>query len=159
VIVFVGFDANQNTFAELPLRAPARDADARFIQLASLAENFWDKPSDLPIRKKSINGGSRGYALFDPSIKQGFVAIEQLPAISENQRYHLWIVDPASGEIGDAGILPLAGTNRGLYSFTLESTNGSVADRPNFFVTVEEIGTAPEPAQPHGKVVLGNRGI
>lgn len=157
MVVFVGFDANKNTFAELPLREPARDADARFIQLAELAENFWDKPSDVPLRQNP--GGSRGYALFDPSSKQGFVAIEQLPAIRENQRYHLWIVDPASGTIRDAGILPLAGTNRGLYSFTLEPSNSSVAERPNFFVTVEEIGTPREPAQPHGKVVLGNRGI
>ncbi|MEJ1973386.1 MAG: hypothetical protein WDM96_13275 [Lacunisphaera sp.] len=49
-IVLVGLDANRNTFAELPLGAGAKDADARFIQLASLAQGFWEKPGDLPLK-------------------------------------------------------------------------------------------------------------
>jgi hypothetical protein len=141
------------------LSEPSSDPDQRFIQLAALAANYWDKPADLPIKQNATRGESRGYALFDPSSKQGFVAIEQLPTLKENQRYHLWIVDPSSGRIHDAGILPLKETNRGLYSFALESTDGPASDRSNFFVTIENTGVAPRSAEPHGEVVLGNRRI
>lgn len=159
VFVFVGLDAGRSTFAELPLRGAAPDADARFIQLASLAENLWEKPGELPVRPPSATGDSRGYALFDPGSMQGFIAVEQLPALAANQRYHLWIVDPATGGVRDAGILPLAGTNRGLYSFTLGPAGTTRSPRPNFFITAEEAATATTPAQPRGPVVLGSRSI
>jgi len=159
VIVFVGLDANRNTFAELPARASAQDPDARFIQLASLAENFWDQPNSLPVKTASASGNNRGYALFDPTSRLGFIAIEQLPVAGANQRYHLWIVDSGTERIHDAGILPLAGMNRGLYSFTLEPATGDKPDRPRFFITAEENnGAAPE-SQPRGKVVLGRQRI
>ncbi len=159
MIVFVGLDPNRNTFAELPLRAPARDPDARFIQLASLAENFWRKPGDLPVKPDPASGDNRGYALFDPGSRQGFIAIEQLPVIAETQRYHLWILDPSTAQVHDAGILPLGAMKRGLYSFTLGPVGGLNSTRPNFFITVEKNGAAPPPARPKGKVVLGHQRI
>jgi len=151
-IVFVGLNTDRNTFADLPLREAGKDADARFIQLASLAENFWNKPGELPVKPDPVPGGSRGYALFDPGSQQGFIAIEQLPAIGETQRYHLWIVEPSTGRVRDAGILPLGGMSRGLYSFTPGFTGDQKSVRPNIFVTLEENGAV---AQPRGKVVLG----
>jgi anti-sigma-K factor RskA len=157
VIVLVGMYADRNTFTELPLRASARDSDARFIQLATLAEGYWGKPGALPAGPEPASGDSRGYALFDPGSRQGFIAIERLPVVAENQRYHLWILDPAG--VRDAGILPLAGMNRGLYSFTLGPADGPKSDRPNFFITVEENGPPGQPAQPRGKVVLGQESI
>jgi anti-sigma-K factor RskA len=159
MIVFVGMNADQNTFAELPLRESGKDADARFIQLASLAENYWEKPANLPIKPDASSGDRRGYALFDPGSQQGFIAIEQLPPIAENQRYHLWVVEPASGRIRDAGTLPLSGLNRGLYSFTLSTADVQKSDRPNIFVTVEENTAVPQSTQPRGKVVLGHQPI
>jgi len=156
MIVFVGLDSNRNTFAELPLRPGAKDPDARFIQLAALAEKYWEKPGDLPVRSKFPGGDSRGYALFDPSSLQGFIAVEQLPALAESQRYHLWILDPDSGRIRDAGVLPMAGTNSGLYSFMLGPSDEPQPERPHLFITVEEADAAPAPAQPRGKVVLGD---
>ena len=156
-IVVVGLDANRNTFAELPLRAGAQDADARFIQLASLAQDFWNKPGDLPLKPGVAPGDSRGYALLDLGSQQGFIAIEQLPAIAANQRYHLWVADASTGRVRDAGILPLAGINRGLYSFTTGPDAGAKSGPPHLFVTLEDAGEAvtSAPAQPHGKVVLG----
>ncbi len=157
VIVFVGLDANRNSFAELPLRETARNPDARFIQLATLAENFWANPSGQPIKPHPASGDNRGYALFDPGSQQGFIAIEQLPRVAKNQCYHLWILDPSTAGVRDAGILPLAGLSSGLYSFTLTSSDGPRSDRPNFFVTLEENGAASPAAQPRGKVVLGRQ--
>ncbi len=157
VVVLVGLYADRNTFTELPLRGPARDPDARFIQLATLAEDYWGRPGALPAGPQPAAGGNRGYALFDPGSRQGFIAIERLPVVAENQRYHLWILDPAG--VRDAGILPLAGMNRGLYSFTLGPGDGPKSDRPNFFITVEDNGPAGQPAQPRGKVVLGQESI
>lgn len=159
VFVVVGLDANRNTFAELPQPgSAAQDADTRFIQLASTAENLWRNPAARPLPAAPASTDSHGYALFDPGSQQGFIAIEQLPALAENQRYHLWVVDAATGHIRDAGVLPLAGLNRGLYSFALEPNGTSKADNshPNFFITIEDAGTATEPAaKPRGKVVLG----
>ena len=158
-IIFVGLDSNRNTVAELPLGESAKDPDARFIQLASLAENFWMKPGDLPVKPDPAAGSNHGYAVFDPGSRQGFIAIEQLPVASESQRYHLWIVDPATARIRDAGILPLAGMNRGLYSFALGPVDSPKSDRPNFFITVEENNAVSQPAEPKGKVVLGRQRI
>jgi anti-sigma-K factor RskA len=159
VFVVVGLDANRNTFAELPQTAATKDLDARFIQLASLANNYWSNPAALPVQTQSATGTNRGYALFDPASQQGFIAIEQLPALTENQRYHLWVADASTGRVRDAGTLPLAGLNRGLYSFTLDAVAGDAAksSRPQLFVTAEDAGTPAPPDQPRGKVVLGQR--
>jgi hypothetical protein len=159
VFVFVGLDTNQNTFAELPLENGSKDPDARFMQLASLAENFWIKPADQPRRPDPLPGGNHGYALFDPGSRQGFIAIERLPVLEGTQRYHLWIVDPATGRIHDAGGLPHSGMNRGLYSFTLGPQTSLGPNHPGFFITVEESDSSTTPAQPQGRVVLGRQSI
>ncbi len=158
MIVVVGLDANRNTFADLPLSS-TKDPDARFIQLASLAENFWQKPGDLPANAKPAADGNRGYALFDPASQQGFIAIEELAPITATQRYHLWVIDPASGQIHDAGILPLSGMSRGLYSFTLAPGDAPKSTHPQFFVTIEESNASTQPSAPRGKVVLGKQRI
>ncbi len=159
MIVVVGLEANQSTFTELPLQDSAKDSDARFMQLASLAQGFWEKPGDLPGKAAALPGDSRGYAVFDPGSQQGFIAIERLPALTVKQCYHLWVADAVTGRVRDAGILPLAGLNRGLYSFTTGLAGGPKSTRPRFFITVEENGTNDRPVQPHGKVVLGDQRI
>lgn len=156
VFVFVGLDAERSTFAELPQQQSAKDPDARFIQLATLAQNFWRKPAELPAWSTPAPGDSRAYALFDPGSRQGFIVVEQLPAAAEGQRYHLWLIDPATGRVRDAGSLPQDGADRGLYSFAIGSDDNLDADRPSFFITVEEeTDTTAAPSQPRGKVVLG----
>ncbi len=157
VFVVVGLDANRSTVTELPQTGGAKDADTRFIQLASLADNYWRNPAALPAPAAATTGDSRGYAVFDPASQQGFIAIEQIPALSANQRYHLWVADAATGRVRDAGTLPLAGLNRGLYSFTLDPEGAGKAGRPQLFVTVEDATTPAAPDQPRGKVVLGQR--
>jgi hypothetical protein len=153
VVVFVGLDGDKNTFSELPMRQLATDADARFIELASIAGNLLKKPAALP------GGDNRAYALFDPASKQGFIGIEQLPVAAGNQRYHLWLVDPTTGRVLDAGGLPLDGMSRGLYSFALGPDDSLGSDRPNFFITLEEEDATAAPAKPRGKVVLGRNDI
>lgn len=148
-VVLVGLDPERGTTAELSLPVNARDPDARFMQLASLAQNLLKKP-------QSPAAQNRGYALFDPDSRQGFIAIEQLPALESTQRYHLWVADAHTGRVRDAGVLPMAGSSRGLYSFAL------AADKPEsagvrFFVTVEDDSPTAPADRPHGKVVLGDR--
>ena len=157
VFIVVGLDANRSTFAELPSAAPAaKDPDARFIQLAAAAEDLWRNPAARPLPLAPASTGNHGYALYDPGSQQGFIAIEQLPALADNQRYHLWVIDDATNRIRDAGILPLSGVNRGLYSFALDPGDGAKdRARPNFFITVEDVTAAPAAPQPRGKVVLG----
>jgi hypothetical protein len=159
VLIMVGLDSGRSTFAELPLNEQPQSADGRFIQLASLAARFWEKPGELPAAVVSGRPGSRGYALFDPGSNEGFIGIQQLPSAGQGQHYHLWMVDTASGRIREAGILPLKDGDGGLYFFSVppagaEATSG----RLDFFVTAED-GTAPESDRPKGKVVLGDNRI
>jgi anti-sigma-K factor RskA len=159
VVIFVGLDAQRSTVASLPLAPRTQDADARFIQLASLAEQFWEKPDRLPVTLPADGAsGDRGYALFDPASHQGFIAIEQLPAPAPNERYHLWIVDTASGRVHDAGILPLADARAGLFSFSVAPEEFARSAHLNFFVTAEK-AAMPAPPRPRGEVVLGDRRI
>jgi anti-sigma-K factor RskA len=158
VVLIVGLDSHRSTFAELPLTGSAPDADARFIQLASLAEKYWDKPTELPVASAAGDQGGRGYALFDPGSNQGFIAIQQLPATEPSRRYQLWILDTASGQVREAGVVPLNGAGRGLYFFSVAPAAKATSGRLNFFVTSEE-ASEPEATQPHGKVVLGEKSI
>ena len=123
------------------------------------AENLWRNPEARPLPAVPASAGNHGYALFDPASQQGFIAIEQLPVLTGSQRYHLWVVDDETGHIRDAGILPLTGVNRGLYSFALDPSAHKESARPNFFITVEDTAVTSAPAWPSGKVVLGKNSI
>jgi hypothetical protein len=156
IVVFVGLDSRQSMLSEVPLRQRPKDADASFVQLASLAEQMWEKPSDLPVKLHSTGQGGRGYALFDPSSSEGFIAVQQLPTAGTGQRYHLWIVDTSSGQTCEAGILPLTDATNGLYFFSVQPGFKARSGSLDFFVTTEKT-MASESARPSGKVVLGNQ--
>jgi hypothetical protein len=156
-MVLVGLDSANSTLADLPMVQEPKDADASFIQLASLAQHYWKKPEELPV-KLAPSGGGSGYALFDEASNQGYIAIRRLPAPEDGQRYHLWLLDTATGNVREAGILPAADSSRGLYFFSVEPGVPIRSDRLNFFVTAED-GSQGVPAQPRGKVVLGDRRI
>jgi len=158
VMIIVGLDSHRSTFAELPVRSRPQTEDARFIQLASLAEELWEKPGDLPAGLGTDGQGGRGYALFDPESNQGFIAIRHLPAVEHDRRYHLWMVDPAAGQPREAGVLPLTGSDSGLFFFSVTPGAKAAAGRLDFFVT-EEDATAPAPIRPRGTVVLGQTHI
>ena len=155
-VIIVGLDSRRSTLTELPLQKLPPDADASFVQLASLAEQFWEKPEDLPVKLRATGQGGRGYALFDPASSQGFVAVQQLPVIGHGQRYHLWMLDTVSGLIREAGVLPVTGSNSGLYSFSVVPISEAKPDRVDFFVTAEDTAS-PESTRPSGRVVLGSQ--
>jgi anti-sigma-K factor RskA len=157
-VIVVGLDSLRSTLAELPLAERPQGSDASFIQLASLAEKYWEKPDDLPVKMDSEGQSGRGYALFDPGSNQGFIAIRQLPAAGRGKEYHLWLLDTASGQVRRAGILPVASSARGLYFFSVLPDASAAPGRPDFFVTAEDAGSA-DTAQPRGEVVLGDRRI
>jgi hypothetical protein len=157
-MILVGLDSSNSTLAELPISEAPKDADASFIQLASLAERYWKKPQELPLKLPSGGGAGSAYALFDSGSNQGFIAIRQLPNAEDGKRYHLWVLDTSSGQVREAGVLPLSGSSRGLYFFSVAPGAGARSDRINFFVTAED-GADGDEAQPRGKVVLGDSRI
>ncbi len=157
-VIIVGLDSHRSTLAELPMPRRSQDADACFIQLASLAERFWEKPEDLPVKLRSTGEGGRGYALFDPATNQGFIAIQQLPASEPGQRFHFWILDTASGQTREAGVLPLTDSNRGLYFFWFAPAGEARPGHLDFFVTAEDPTTS-QTTRPRGKIVLGDNTI
>jgi anti-sigma-K factor RskA len=157
-VIVVGLDSLRSTLAELPVEERPRNADASFIQLASLAERYWEKPDDLPVKMDSGGQSGRGYALFDPGSNQGFIAIRQLPAAGLGKEYHLWLLDTETGKVREAGVLPVASSARGLYFFSVLPAAPAAHGRPDFFVTAEDAGLA-SAAEPQGKVVLGDKRI
>jgi anti-sigma-K factor RskA len=157
VVVFVGLDQDRNTIAEVPLQTNGTDPDARFMQLALLAKDFWQKPAARPVAARSA--GDRAYALFDPASRQGFIAVEQLPPAPGGSRYHLWVLCTESRTPIDAGELPLDDANRGFYSFSLAPEKSPASERLEFFITVEPASDSPTSAKPQGKVVLGRTSI
>jgi hypothetical protein len=157
-IIVVGLDSLGSTLAKLPVREHPPSEDASFIQLASLAERFWEKPGDLPVKLDSASRSGLGYALFDPASNEGFIGIQQLPAIEQGRRYHVWILDMKTGQIRQAGVLPDSSPSPGLYFFSVAPSGGAKLDSMNLFVTSEDAST-PDSAKPRGKVVLGDRKI
>ena len=158
LVIFVGLDSRRSALAVLPRQNPPPDADASFVQLARLAEQFWEKPETAPARLAATDQPGRGYAVFDPASNQGFIAIRQLPVVEPGKSYHLWILDTASGRVRAAGVLPLTGSSRGLYYFSADPAGGAPAGGFDFFVTAEDAaGSSPD--HPRGKVVLGDKRI
>lgn len=152
MVLVVGLDPQRSTVTQFQLRESARGADARFVQLASLAEQFWVSPENLPHASAATNG-RHAYALFDPSTRQGFIAVQQLPTPAAGKRYHLWLVDADSGRVLDAGSLP-ASTSRGLYSFTIDPAAAPTAGPLNFLITAEDTASI-SPPRPRGEPILG----
>lgn len=157
-VIVVGLDSRQSTLAELPVQQPPQNPDARFVQLATLAQLYWEKPEELPVKVGPADKGGRAYALFDPGSNQGFIAIKQLPDLEQGKRYHLWLLDTDSGKIREAGILPETNSARGLFFFSVAPATGAKPEHLDFFVTAED-ASAPESSRPQGKVVLGDRRI
>ncbi len=151
-VLIVGLDPQRSTVTEFQLRERASGADARFVQLASLAEQFWVSPENLP-HASAATGARHAYALFDPSTRQGFIAVQQLPAPAAGQRYHLWLVDTDTGRVIDAGSLPAA-TSRGLYFFTIDPAAAPTPGPLNFLITAEDTA-ASLPPRPRGQAILG----
>jgi hypothetical protein len=157
-VIFVGLDSLGSRLAELPMQGRAPGADESFVQLASLAEKFWEKPEDLPVRLDSSGQRGRGYALYDPGSDQGFIAIRQLPPAESGKQYRLWLLETSTGRIRQACALPAAGSTTGLYFFHVPEAGGEKLGRLDFFVTAED-ASSPDSAQPRGAVVLGDRRI
>ncbi len=158
VIVVVRMDPNQSTLAELHLGTRGADSDARFIQLASLAEKYWQNPDALPVSLPASKRMDRAYAVFDPESNQGFIGVQQLPTPKAGTRYYVWIVDTVTHRIRKAGIVPLDGGNGGLFSFSIAPVQGEKSGRLRFFVTAED-NAGGQSATPHGRVVLGGKEI
>jgi hypothetical protein len=158
MVLVVEFDARRSTRTEVPMAQRPAGADARFIQLASLAERYWEKPEELPHKPQPAGGSGRGYALFDPASNQGFIAVRQLPDSAAGKRCHVWIVDTGSGQVRDAGVLPADEAHRGLYFFSVAPGDGANPEHVALFVTAED-PAAPDSSQPRGDVVLGSRPI
>ena len=151
-ILFAGLDPRQSTLARVPVAEAAPGPDARFVQLASLAQKYWDRPADQPVKEGGAPG--QGYAVFDPATNQGFIAVRRIGAAPEGKRYHLWVIDTVSGRARAAGALPAAGDGGGLYFFSVTPNPGARPEELNFSVTAED-ASAVALVAPRGRVVLG----
>jgi len=153
VVVLAELSADRTDLKQLRMEpgsqtaAAADRTDARFIGLASLAERLWDTSRHSPAQ-------TGGYAVFDPSTQQGFVAVRHVTPTRSGKRYHLWVVDGKSGALRDAGELPLEAANHGLFFFSLPEAPPERGTMPGFFITLEDGAT---PRAPAGPVVLGHR--
>jgi hypothetical protein len=153
IVVNLGTQGSESTTLAFP--GSARGPDERFMHLATMAQDYWEKPEGLPGRSAKAE---RAFALFDPTSNQGFIAIRNLPPPQPGRRYRLWIFDPSTRSLRDAGELPAGDSPRGLYSFSVSPDEKGAAEGLQFFVTAED-PDAPPAGRPSGSVVLGNRPI
>jgi hypothetical protein len=151
-IIVVNLGTGGSESSTLPLTGGDRGPDDRFMHLATMAQDYWAKPERLPGASAKAE---RAFALFDPTSNQGFIAIRNLPPAQAGRRYRLWIFDPSTRNLRDAGELPANDSPRGLYSFSVLPDEKGAADRLQFFVTAEA-ADAPSAGRPAGSVVLGN---
>jgi anti-sigma-K factor RskA len=166
-VILVGLESLRSTLSELPIQGQPGNEDARFIQLASLAEKYWRRPpgaasAGAPAARSAKAGAAaaanEGYALFDPASSQGFIAIRHMQEAAAGKTYHLWVVDTATGAFREAGVLPSARPGGGLYFFSVAPLGETKPGGLSVFVTAEDAGSA-ELAAPRGNVVLGDRRI
>ncbi len=156
VVIVASLEAGRSTLVWLPLKSEPTTADARFIQLARLAEQYWNRPEKLPAKLSAAAETARGYAVFDPDSDQGFVAVRQLPSPPPNQRYHFWVIDTATGETRDAGVLPLEASTRGMFFFSVPNVPRSNPRQLDFYLTIDS-ATENDAARTAGRVVLGQK--
>jgi anti-sigma-K factor RskA len=154
-VLIIGLDRAHSTLARLPVAGTSATSDARFIQLASLAQQYWTTPADLPAPVAADGRAGGGYAVFDPGTNQGFIAIRRMPAAADGKRYHLWVIDTVSGQAREAGALPAAGPGGGLYFFSVSPDQAAAPDRLDFSVTAEAASDG-FLSRPRGQVVLGD---
>ncbi|HVU35850.1 MAG TPA: hypothetical protein VHE61_20590 [Opitutaceae bacterium] len=154
VVIVAALDSSRTRLVEVPVHVSVGNPDARFIELASLAERYWNEPNALPVKLAEADRGERGYAIFDPTSEEGYVAVRDIPALKPGWQYHLWIVDTRSGRVHEAGILPLSTADRGLFFFSVRGVTERVPARLGFCITAEDVAAASSAA--HRRVVLGS---
>jgi len=157
VVLIVGMDSN-SAFVEAVPTVMAVDESENFLQLAEMAETYWQHPEQLPgyINQSPLaNTLGSGYAVFDPQSKHGFIAIQNLPLCEKGKNYFLWLRDSGSNVLECAGIIPLQDRQQGLYFFELDEDSPISSDQVAFFIT-EEAAADSKLSKPLGELVLGS---
>lgn len=157
VVLVVGMNSGSSVLERLPSVLPI-DESENFVQLAQMAENFWQHPEQLPanITKSPLaNTLGSGYAVYDPQSKHGFIAIQKLPAQKAGKNYFLWLRDTKSNVLECAGIVPMREKDQGLYFFELDDDSPISGSLVAFFIT-EEDTSEQRLSQPKGELVLGS---
>jgi anti-sigma-K factor RskA len=94
---------------------------------------------------------ARAIAVWDPAQKTGLLTVEQLPAISDEQDYQIWVVDPAYPNPVDGGVFKPGADGRAVLTFKGNQPVGAVAA---FAISLERKGGVPKA---EGPIVLLGR--
>ncbi len=151
----VSMGSHHSTASTLDSTQIQFESEDHFATLASLASDYWDNPELSPVSSTVNKTDDHGYAVFDAETNSGFIAIKHLPKPENGKLYRLWVSDPKTDELHNAGDIPLAGNGKGLYHFTLDGKFAPNVETVEFFVTEESIEDS-EKSQPQGRRVLGN---
>lgn len=154
-VYVVGMGAHSSQTSTLDSSHIQFESDDHFAQLASLAADYWDHPESNPVKIAANHTENKGYAVFDAETNSGFIAINHLPKLEKGKHYRLWVSDPQTKKLHNAGSIPLHENNKGLYYFSLETELSTQTESVEFFVTEEAIEDK-ETSHPKGRRVLGN---
>jgi anti-sigma-K factor RskA len=88
---------------------------------------------------------ARAIAVWDPAQKTGLLTVERLPAISDEQDYQIWVVDPAYPNPVDGGVFKPGADGRAVLTFKGNQSVGSVAA---FAISLEKKGGVPKAEGP-----------
>ncbi len=91
---------------------------------------------------------ARAIAVWDPAQKTGLLTVERLPAISEEQDYQIWVVDPAYPNPVDGGVFKPGSDGRVILAFKGHQPVGAVAA---FAISLEKKGGV---SKAEGPIVL-----
>jgi anti-sigma-K factor RskA len=88
---------------------------------------------------------ARALAVWDPAQKAGLLTVEQLPAISAEQDYQIWVVDPAYPNPVDGGVFKPGADGRAVLTFKGNQPVGAVTA---FAISLEKKGGVPKAEGP-----------
>lgn len=91
---------------------------------------------------------TRAAVVWDPERQAGLLVVEQLPVVSHEQDYQLWVIDSQSPDSVAAGVFKPDSTGKATLVFQVEKPVRSAA---GFAVTLEKARGA---ARPEGPMVL-----
>lgn len=95
---------------------------------------------------------ARAIAVWDPSRESGLLTVEKLPAISEEQDYQIWVIDPQYPIPVDGGVFKPDATGRATLTFKGDKPIQTVSA---FAISLERKGGVPKAEGP--LVLLGKQ--
>jgi anti-sigma-K factor RskA len=119
-------------------------------EIAKLAQRDLLSRIRIAALKSQVDAYAKTSAVvaWNPDQQNGVLQFERLPAISADQDYQMWVIDPKQPQPVSAGLVPKSTDQEGRVTFR---PTKPVSGTPKFAVSIEPTGGS---AAPRGQIVL-----